>query len=45
MIYMTEAQARELAATDRHYVARDCGNGLWCVWDCVSDHRVEFNAR
>ena len=40
---MTEAQARAYAAGDRHYVARPdrVGDG-WHVWDCVSDHRVEF---
>lgn len=39
---MTEAEARELAKGDRHYVARQGRDGLWYVWDCVSDHRVEF---
>jgi hypothetical protein len=44
MIYMTEAEARELAKQDRHWVAHDCGDGRWIVWDCVSDHRVEFQS-
>lgn len=43
---MTEARARELAAGDRHYVARPdrVGDG-WHVWDSVSDHRVEFQEK
>ena len=43
---MTEAKARELAAGDRHYVARPdrVGDG-WHVWDSVSDHRVEFQEK
>ena len=40
---LSEAQARELAKSDRHYVARQNGSGEWIVWDSVSDHRVEFN--
>jgi hypothetical protein len=40
---LTERQARELAKGDRHYVARQNGSGEWLVWDCVSDHRVEFD--
>ena len=45
-VYMTEARARELAAGDRHYVARPdrVGDG-WHVWDSVSDHRVEFQEK
>ena len=44
MAQVSEALARELAKGDRHYVARPdrVGDG-WHVWDCVSDHRVEFN--
>jgi hypothetical protein len=44
--FMTEAQARAYAAGDRHYVARPdrVGDG-WHVWDCVSDHRVEFQEK
>jgi hypothetical protein len=39
---MTEAQARELAEGNRYYVARQTKDGTWYVWDCVSQHRVEF---
>ena len=39
----SEYIARERAKDDRHYVAREGRDGRWYVWDCVSDHRVEFN--
>ena len=42
---LSERQARELAKHDRHYVARQNGSGEWIVWDCVSDHRVEFQEK
>ena len=42
---LTEARAKELAKHDRHYVARQNGSGEWIVWDCVSDHRVEFQEK
>lgn len=42
---MSEAKARELAAGDRHYVARQNKVGDWIVWDSVSAHRVEFQER
>jgi hypothetical protein len=38
----SEQWARAHALHDRHYVARE-RNGYWYVWDCVSDHRVEFD--
>ena len=41
--WLTEARAKELAKSDRHYVARQNGAGEWIVWDTVSDHRVEFD--
>ena len=39
----SEHLARERANDDRHYVAREGRDYRWYVWDCVSDHRVDFN--
>jgi hypothetical protein len=37
------ALAFERAKMDRAYVARQNRDGRWIVWDCKSDHAVEFN--
>ena len=39
----SECTARKQAEDDRHYVAREGRDHRWYVWDCVSDHRVDFN--
>ena len=36
----TESWARRHASQDRHYTAIE-RDGVWFVWDNVSDHRVE----
>ena len=38
----SEAWARHHASQDRHYTAIE-RDGVWFVWDSVSDHRVEFD--
>ena len=44
MHIFSKADAIELAKHDRAYVVRPIGNDRYIVWDCKSDHRVEFNA-
>ena len=39
----SEAWARRRAQDDRAYVARQARDDTWFVWDCQSDHRVEFD--
>ena len=41
--YMTQEQAKLLAQNDKHYRAKKCRDGTWCVWDDVSDHIVTFD--
>ena len=43
MHIFSKAIAVELAKHDRNYVALSIGNDEYIVWDCASDHRVEFN--
>lgn len=38
----SEEWARHHASQDRHYTAIE-RDGVWFVWDSVSDHRVEFD--
>ena len=42
---LTEKQARALAKFDRHYRAKRCRDGSWCVWDTISQHEVEFDEK
>ena len=43
MHIFNKALAVELAKQDRAYVVLAIGEDQYVVWDCKSDHRVEFD--
>ncbi len=43
MHVFTKAKATELSNHDVNYVVREIGDNEYVVWDCKSDHRVEFD--